>query len=1061
LFNSEQARWVGVQVQGQAEQPRVLLVSAPYALKAGDAETIGGLPPSAFMLAAPPASGSGTASGSPAIAAGSRDQPATATDVTTTGGTANYLPIFNGASTIVDSAVFQSAASPFKIGIDTATPATTLDVNGAGTIRGALSLPATGAATATAGADSQPLNLVASAFNTTAAVNQIFQLQAEPAGNDTAAPSGTLNLLFGAGTAAPAETGLSIANNGQITFATGQTFPGAGTITGIATAGSGLTGGGTSGTPSLGLLTTCAANQVLAWSGSGWACATVGGVGGSGTVTSVATGPGLLGGPITTAGTLTIDTTVVPTLGAATNTFTGNIAAGNVSVTTGFQLQGYPFDYGSPFVGNGAGNSLLGFAGNQTMTGGQNVGVGWAALFDNTTGEENTAIGLEALYSNTFGAQNTAVGESALFSNSLGSTALSSGNTAVGYGAAAGNTGGYYNSALGYYALVGNAVGNYNTANGFYALDANITGSYNTAIGYFAGPTANNLSNTTAIGSGAAVGESNALVLGGTGANAVNVGIGTATPQYTLDVHGTGNFTGNVTFAPTQTFPGEGTISAVVAGTGLTGGGTSGSVTLNVNTALIPQLGAANTFTGNQYVTGNLVVSASGTGVLGESSASSGQAEGVAGLAASPSGYGVEGLNTSTGGGAGVYGSSASSTGYGVEGVVTASSGGIGVYGTAPAYGVQGKATGAGSTVGVRGLAASSTGYGVEGLNTSTGGGAGVYGSSASSTGYGVKGVVTASSGGVGVYGAAPYNGIQGIATATDGYGLVSGVIGQTAGEGESYHAAGVLGFGTSLSSTGTAYSVLSGVWGDASDNELLNGVAGTADKAVAISALNNADDSDYPALLAQNLSAAPGALAFEAGGIGTQPGVGGTCVIDVAGDLSCAGTISPSVETAEGRQVKLYGVASPENWFEDFGSGQLSGGAAQIPLDLAFASTVNAGEAYHVFLTPNGDSKGLYVASKTAAGFEVREQGGGTSNISFDYRIVAKRRGYESVRLEDVTDQTAKMRQRQAEMRAKRADRKVAPPAGPAMPEIAAQAAPPTNPARALTLKTTASPQE
>ncbi len=51
IFTSEQARWVGVQVSGQAEQARVLLVSAPYALKAGDAETIGGLPPSAFMLA--------------------------------------------------------------------------------------------------------------------------------------------------------------------------------------------------------------------------------------------------------------------------------------------------------------------------------------------------------------------------------------------------------------------------------------------------------------------------------------------------------------------------------------------------------------------------------------------------------------------------------------------------------------------------------------------------------------------------------------------------------------------------------------------------------------------------------------------------------------------------------------------------------------------------------------------------------------------------------------------------------------------------------------------------
>jgi hypothetical protein len=47
-----EAHWLGVQVSGQTEQPRVLLVSAPYALKAGDAETLGGLPASAFMLSA-------------------------------------------------------------------------------------------------------------------------------------------------------------------------------------------------------------------------------------------------------------------------------------------------------------------------------------------------------------------------------------------------------------------------------------------------------------------------------------------------------------------------------------------------------------------------------------------------------------------------------------------------------------------------------------------------------------------------------------------------------------------------------------------------------------------------------------------------------------------------------------------------------------------------------------------------------------------------------------------------------------------------------------------------
>src|SRR5271169_6851573 len=59
LFATGEAHWLGVQVQGEEEQPRVLLVSVPYALKAGDAETIGGLPPSAFLLAAP---GTSTAS---------------------------------------------------------------------------------------------------------------------------------------------------------------------------------------------------------------------------------------------------------------------------------------------------------------------------------------------------------------------------------------------------------------------------------------------------------------------------------------------------------------------------------------------------------------------------------------------------------------------------------------------------------------------------------------------------------------------------------------------------------------------------------------------------------------------------------------------------------------------------------------------------------------------------------------------------------------------------------------------------------------------------------------
>jgi hypothetical protein len=48
LFTAGEARWLGVAV-GKIEQPRVLLVSVPYAFKAGDADTLGGKPATAFV----------------------------------------------------------------------------------------------------------------------------------------------------------------------------------------------------------------------------------------------------------------------------------------------------------------------------------------------------------------------------------------------------------------------------------------------------------------------------------------------------------------------------------------------------------------------------------------------------------------------------------------------------------------------------------------------------------------------------------------------------------------------------------------------------------------------------------------------------------------------------------------------------------------------------------------------------------------------------------------------------------------------------------------------------
>jgi hypothetical protein len=197
-------------------------------------------------------------------------------------GTTDFLPLWTNGTTLGSSVLFQSGkGAKAKVGIGTTKPASTLDVKGGGTIRGLFSLPTTGTATKTTGFNSQPMDLATSVFNSSASepVTQTFQWQAEPVGNDTGTATGSLNLLFGQGSTKPSETGLNIASNGQITFATGQTFPGTG----------------------------------------------------DGTVTSVGSGAGLTGGPITSSGTLSIAT------GGVTNAMLAN---SSLTVTAGTDLTG-------------------------------------------------------------------------------------------------------------------------------------------------------------------------------------------------------------------------------------------------------------------------------------------------------------------------------------------------------------------------------------------------------------------------------------------------------------------------------------------------------------------------------------------------------------------------------------------------------------------------------------------------------------------------------------------------------------------------------------------------
>lgn len=631
LFVSGEARWLAVQPEGQPEQPRVVLLSVPYALKAGDAQTIGGLPPSAFVMAAPGTTNSGSLSSQQDGGNSSTPAPPPLGG----SGTTNYIPLWTPNGTTLGNSVFFQSGN--KIGLGVTNPLLTLDINGSELVRGLFEMATTGFATAAKGFNSNPMNLEASSYNSSTAkyTLQHFQWQAEPIRNNTSGPSATLNLLFGVDPGAPVETGLKLSNAGIFTFASGQTFPGAGTVT------------------------------------------------------SVGSGAGLTGGPITTSGSLSI----------------------------------------------------------------------------------------------------------------------------------------------------------------------------------------------------------------------VTAGVTNAMLQH-----------------PSLT---------VAAGTDLTGGGSvslGGTTTLNVDTSKVPQLTSSNTFAATQHITGDIDV----TGNVSAGSVVSGQ-QGIF------NGSGTEGVYGQTTGTVGVLG--VSNVNRSVEGDDYAV-GGLSVFGDELAS--------SGNSLGVLGQTFSPTAISVEGANFG-GGGYGIYG-----------------------YENRP----------------------DTTGA----NAAGVRGEHYSGSSLGAGLEFASGVWGDTSDIYGV-GMLATADSGNAMAVFNNST-TDTTMYITNFEESTGSAFVLDISSF-----YGGYCNFLANGTLSCSGGLTTVVPTESNKKVQVYSVQSPENWFEDFGSGQLAGGVARVQLETTFAQTVNVGVDYHVFVTPKGDCKGLYVTNENAGGFEVHELGGGQSNIAFDYRIVARRKGYENLRLADATE--------------------------------------------------------
>ena len=107
-------------------------------------------------------------------------------------------------------------------------------------------------------------------------------------------------------------------------------------------------------------------------------------------------------------------------------------------------------------------------------------------------------------------------------------------------------------------------------------------------------------------------------------------------------------------------------------------------------------------------------------------------------------------------------------------------------------------------------------------------------------------------------------------------------------------------------------------------------------------------------------------------------------------------------VPTENGEWRRYYVEEATEIYFNDYGTARLEQGRAFIQYEPLFRETVTMSPEHPpmIFIQMNGETNGVYV-QKLENGFMVIENLGGSSNAQFDYRIMAKRKGYENDRLE------------------------------------------------------------
>ncbi len=566
LFAAGEARWLGTFVTGLPEPPRVLLVSVPYALKAGDAETLGGKPASAFMLAS-----QASTETTKAAAAGTLSGLVQADALTGGGGTlpqavmsANYIPVFTDAlGNHGNSVMYQSGSF---VGFNTTSPSFGIDLNSnvfaigpkaalpggggtmrfrddSGTVRWSFGVPGTVGATdfflynnanghapfyIQADAASYSLymhangNVGIGTTSPTQKLDVVGNVRIGGGGNGIVFPDGTKQTTASTGGATDLNCA-SCVSSAEVDFSFAGSSSKGGDATnalalgGVAPGGYVLKAGdlmtGALGLPADGLV--AGGNQLVLAGGS------------------VGIGTALPVSKLDVAGDINMATglklggsTLLTTPAGTFNTAVGLLAE---SSSTGTANNNTAVGYNALHLNaTGDWNTAIGKDALANSTASANTAVGNLAMIANTTGTYNTAVGGNVLPTNTTGSNNTAVGHWAVYYNDDGSNNTGIGeealktnvsgthNVALGYQAAYYSTTNY-NTAVGSTALYNTGTGTENTAVGYETLYHNVTGSYNTAVGGSALHTATG-------GSNVAVGW-HALVNNGSGNHNIAIGI--------------------------------------------------------------------------------------------------------------------------------------------------------------------------------------------------------------------------------------------------------------------------------------------------------------------------------------------------------------------------------------------------------------------------------------------------------------------------------------------------------------------------------------------------------